>query len=227
MSQIRSKRQFYTLWRAGVLGNRTLLWDSVSEALDWLPRLDKFGFREIGKTGGGAWELSPRAAAEATAERWKAAGRTFVIDGSVPNDKAVLQGEVCRTELGLQSFLCVREELARDIRIALRSCYALLSNPEGWREPLGPGLPPMRKSMGYQYHRHRGYLQTKLLLDAYLDASSRDDLEILLEQYPDAAIEFTTFSINVGVLPHRNTIFWETRNYILLLFALGLTALGS
>jgi hypothetical protein len=181
--EIRNKREFYRLWEAGELGNRTLLWHDVRD----IPQhIRKVGFRQIGiKSGGaGAWTLVERKDAEATAAEWKSAGRNFIMDGSVPNEYSILQGEVCRTELGLQSFLAI-----------------------------GYGLPPMRRSMAAGLHSHRGYLATKLLLDSYLDPSSRDDLDLLLERYPDAAIEFTVFDVRVGVFPHRNTIFWETRNY--------------
>lgn len=187
--EIRSKREFYELWRAGVLGNRTLIWDTIEEALDYRPKLHKFGFREIGKTGGGAWELAAREAAKGTYLRWKREGRKLIIDGSVPNNHSVLQGEVCRTFKGMESFLCERT----DLNIS--------------------GLPPMRITMSQGLHRHRGYLETKLLIEKYMDPSSRDDLDILFEKYPEAAIEFTCFDINVGVFPHRNCIFWEVRNY--------------
>lgn len=194
---IPSKRKFFELWRAGVLGNRPLMWDTLEEALKHRPVVAKFGFRELGKAGGGAWELAPRAESPLVYDRWKQAGRRFVIDGSVPNDHSVAQGEVCRTEHGLQSFLCVRPEFV------VRWPFAELK----------PGLSPMRITMAAEMHRHRDALETKLVLDQIMDPSSRDDLDMLLELYPDATVEFTCFDINVGVIPHRNTIFWEVRNY--------------
>jgi hypothetical protein len=51
------------------------------------------------------------------------------------------------------------------------------------------------------------------LLDRFMDPNSRADLDALLDLYPDAAVEFSCFSVNVGIFPARNTIFWETRNY--------------
>ena len=71
----------------------------------------------------------------------------------------------------------------------------------------------MRETMKRGWHHHRGYLETKVLLDRYLDPSSRDDLDALLELYPDATIELTAFDIDTGVIPGRNTIFWEVRDY--------------
>lgn len=202
MAVITSKRQFFELWEAGVLGNRTRLWRSLNDAL--ASGSPKIGFREIrpaGSTGAGAWTLLTQAdhvpfvARESlrhSFERrvtemyheWKAAGRNFIMDDSVPNDKSTMQGEVCRTYRGLQSFFAV-----------------------------GRGLPPMRITMAQGLHRHRDGAETNVLLDRYMDPSSRDDLRDLLDLYPDAAVELTCFSVNVGNLPHRNTIFWEVRNY--------------
>lgn len=105
------------------------------------------------------------------------------MDDGAPDHKRTLQGEVCRTERGLQGFLEIGGHL------------------------------PMRQAMAAGLMKHYGYLQTKLLLDRYMDPSSRDDLDALLERYPDAAIEFTCFSVNAGVFPNRNCIFWEVRNY--------------
>lgn len=78
---------------------------------------------------------------------------------------------------------------------------------------IGASQFPMRKAMAAGILTHRTYLQTRLLLEQYMDPSSRDDLDMLLELYPDATIEFTCFSVNVGNIPNRNTLFWEVRNY--------------
>lgn len=200
---IRSKKEFFDLWKAGVLGNRTLLSEDLDEALSWNTK--HIGFREIGKAGGGKWELATRDDAPKVFAQWKSEYRQFIMDGGVPNDKSTMQGEVCRTELGLQSFLCVRDELMQRYYVeAFDGTELVLALP---------GLPPMRRTIAAGWHRHRHYLETRMLLARYMDPSSRDDLDMLLEQYPDATVEFTCFSVNVGVFPHRNTIFWEVRNY--------------
>lgn len=182
--EISSKRKFYELWRGGFLGNYIPMFSTLEEAL--ASGLPKIGFREMGR-GGGWWELAERKDVPAVFAKWKNAGKVFVMDGSVPNDKTTLQGEICRTERGLQGFLSVN---------------------------FGPGgLPPMRQSIARGMHRQYGYVETRLLLDRFMDPSSREDLDVFLEQYPEAAIEFASFSVNVGVLPRRNTVFWEVRNY--------------
>lgn len=69
----------------------------------------------------------------------------------------------------------------------------------------------MRQSLATHAKQYDG-LQAKMLLDAYLDATSRDCLEWMLDQYPDSVIEFSCFSCPVGALK-LNTLFWEIRNY--------------
>jgi len=134
--------------------------------------------------GGGKWELAERNSAQFVAHEWDARGIKYVMDSSVPNEHSVMQGEICRTIRGLESFLVV-----------------------------GQALPPMRITMSTGRHQSYGGVATLYLLDKYMDPSSRDDLDMLLELYPDATIEFTCFDIDVGTFPGRNTIFWEVRNY--------------
>ena len=183
--KILSKTEFFDLWEKGVLGNRTRLWrDSRAAAQDGYDlNILRFGFRELGKGGGGAWETCTRAQLLFVADRWTAAGRRFIIDDGCPDDKRTLQGEICRTWKGLEGFLDVTAQL------------------------------PMRKAMAAGHMRHCSYATVNALLEKFMDPSSRDDLEILLDLYPESTVEFSSFSVDVGVLPNRNTIMWETRNY--------------
>lgn len=179
---IRNKAQFFELWKAGVLGNRTNLWDSVYEAIE--DRATSFGFRQIGKTGGGAWtRVNTPAEAIEVSNEWRSLGRKFIVDDGCPDDKRILQGEICRTYKGMEGFLDTTSKL------------------------------PMRQAIAAGHMKHCSYGTCIGLLNRYMDPSSRDDLDQLLELYPDAAIEFSCFSVNVGVFPNRKTIFWEVRNY--------------
>lgn len=186
MAAIKSKREFYRLWEHGCLGNRTEVFHTVAEAV--ASKSEWVGFREIRPAGAGAGEWTRVHHSERllplTHFAWTAMGRTFIMDGSAPHDHCVMQGEVCRTIRGLESYLAV-----------------------------GSGLPPMRQTMREGRHAHRGYLATKVLLDHYMDPSSHDDLDALLDLYPDATIELSAFTIDVGNIPGRNTIFWEVRDY--------------
>lgn len=180
--KITSKRQFYDLWQAGVLGNRPRTWECIEEAITF--GATRIGFREIGKAGGGKFELAEsQPDALRIAKEWDREGRRYNLDGGVPNDRVQLQGEVCRTIRGLEGFLAIRS--GTHIRAALAA-----------------GL-----------FKSYGSILTHAFLAHYMDASSRDDVDALLELFPDAAIEFACFPINVGVIPGRNTIIWEVRDY--------------
>lgn len=56
-------------------------------------------------------------------------------------------------------------------------------------------------------------LMAKLILQNALWSTSYNDLTELLELYQDSIVEFSTYDIAVGNLPHRNTVIWEVRNY--------------
>lgn len=54
---------------------------------------------------------------------------------------------------------------------------------------------------------------SRLVLRQLLNENSYDDLEILLEQYPDHVVELTALDCCYGTVPHRNAIIWEVRRY--------------
>lgn len=181
--EIRSKAEFYKLWQAGVLGNRTQLFTTLKQAMD--SGAPTVGFREIGRAGGGMWERSDtRQQIPEIHARWLATGRPFIMDDGVPNNRSTMQGEICRTHEGLQGYIATG--------------YALL---------------PMRRTMAAGLHKHYSRLEVRLLQQRYMDPSSREDIDALLDIYPDATVEFTCFDVNVGNIPNRNTMIWEVRNY--------------
>jgi len=192
---IPSKSEFFRLWELGVLGNRTRLWRDPQEAFIWgrdeCNRLgcpiDKpeIGFRElrVGGAGAGSWEKTYWANTLDVADKWKRAGRKFIMDDGAPDQCRTLQGEICRTHRGLEGFLDTVGKL------------------------------PMRPAMAAGHMLPRTGAAIIALLDKFMDPSSRDDLYDLLDLYQDATIEFSCFGIDVGVFPNRNTLFWEIRNY--------------
>lgn len=180
--EIRSKRKFYELWQAGVLGNRPLTWSSVHEALR--SGRTRFGVREIGAAGGGFFSIAySKGQLKRIVSQLDAQGKRYNIDGSVPNETVTLQGEVCRTERGLEGMLAIRS--GTDIRSA-------------WKQGL--------------FKPYRG-VAFNVVLEQFMDPSSREDLDALLDLYDGHVVEFACFPFNVGVLPHRNTIIWEVRKY--------------
>lgn len=71
---------------------------------------------------------------------------------------------------------------------------------------------PMRDSLREGGQQVSGILST-VLLRHYLCPNSLDWLYTLLERYPLHVIEFSTYAVNWGTLPHFNTVFWEVRRY--------------
>lgn len=141
------------------------------------------GFREVGAAGGGHFEVVEHWAVLATAKNWQREGRRFSLDGGVRNDLVTLQGEVCRTFRGLEAYVAVRSGL-------------------NMREAMKAGL--LRPVSGSAF---RDLQQT------FMDPSSIDDINDLLDLYPSATIEFACYPMDVGVIPNRNTLIWEVRDY--------------
>jgi hypothetical protein len=182
--KIRSKRQFFEMWEAGLLGNRTRLWRDPEVCVRECTELGihQVGFRQIGRTGGGKWQKAPLSEVHEVAAKWHAEGRDFIMDDGAPDEYRTLQGELCRTERGLEGFLSLGSKL------------------------------PMRPDMVAGNMKSYSGAAVHVLLNQYMDPPSRDDVDAILELFPDAAIEFTCFSVTCGVL-RRNTLFWEVRDY--------------
>lgn len=184
-SEIRTKREFFELWEGGFLGNRLRTWRDWREA--HASGCSPVGFREIGKAGGGKLDIVGHDQIQGMAEEWKRAGRSYMICEAAPDQHATIQGEICRT-VGPWGG-------------GYAGLLGRVVNGRRMRDSIAAGdLKPVTG------------LAAKVIIDTYMDPGSRDDLEALLEIYPDASVEFTCYTKNVGFL-NRNTIFWEVRNY--------------
>jgi hypothetical protein len=71
---------------------------------------------------------------------------------------------------------------------------------------------PMRTALAEAGRRYAGSVAIELLKWAMND-SSYSDFEELTHNYPKAVIEFSAYSMCVGLLPFRNTLIWEVREY--------------
>lgn len=142
------------------------------------------GLRQVGVAGGGKLSIGPRSLIINEAPDWTAKGMQYVVCEAAPDEHATIQGEVQRAVGGWRGFLA-------------------------W--PVKDGKR-MRESMRDDAVDVKG-LKVACLLERFMDPSSRSDLDDLLDLYPDSVIEFTCYSVLVGSLPGRNTIFWEVRDY--------------
>lgn len=184
--RITSKAEFFALWEAGALGNRNALFHNAKDA--WRSGYPLLGFRELrrGGAGAGKWQRVTRDAVYATAAQWDEEGRRYLIDsGTYPctDTNITLQGEVCRTVRGWEGYM------------GLCPGYAM-------RPAMAAGL--MKPYQGPA---------VLALLTRWMDPSSMEDVRELLDMYPDATIEFTCFDRDTGVIPGRNTLIWEVRDY--------------
>jgi hypothetical protein len=68
---------------------------------------------------------------------------------------------------------------------------------------------PMRQAL-IEEPRNAVGLEAKLLLDHFMDPTSRDNLDYLLDKYDGHVVEFTCLEKSWGELKW-NTIFWEVR----------------
>lgn len=71
---------------------------------------------------------------------------------------------------------------------------------------------PMRIAFEHQ-RLHANGAKARWLLKAYLDSNDLDWLDGLLEDFPGSVVEFSAFSVPVGVVKSSKTIFWEVRHY--------------
>jgi hypothetical protein len=60
---------------------------------------------------------------------------------------------------------------------------------------------------------HAWGLKAKSILEYYLSPVSLEEVYLLLNQFSDCVVEFSSYSCLVGNLPNRNTVIWEVRGY--------------
>jgi hypothetical protein len=93
--------------------------------------------------------------------------------------------------------------------------HLLVVQGEIWESPTGLVMrastekAKMREAMKYASH-FRGLFALNWLRGV-MDPASCDDLRTLLDLYDGHVIEFGVYSVPVGQIPHRNTLFWEVR----------------
>lgn len=69
-----------------------------------------------------------------------------------------------------------------------------------------------RKRMPVDGREWRG-ANARFMLHKHLNANSLADLYALLERYPCHVVELSACEENVGVIPYRNAVVWEVRQY--------------
>lgn len=180
--RIGSKPEFFRLWNAGVLGFKLRTWDDPKAALAEANRPPIVGLRQVGIAGGGRLTITPIDGLMGAVRQWTDDGLKFVICEAAPDEHGTLQGETCRTIRGWEGTMG-------------------LSNGLRMREAMAKGLLVPRSPA-----------VTRFLLREYMSPASLDDLDAILDLYPDATVEFTCYGEH-DFGRGRNAIFWEVRDY--------------
>lgn len=161
--EIKTKRKFFELWNAGVLGFKLRTWETVEDLDRARPSPSIVGFRQIGSSGGGKLSIVPVSKAAETAAEWRAEGRQYMICEAAPDEKGTIQGEICRGPFGWAGIMG-------------------LSRGERMRDAIAKGLLTPRSGA-----------VARALVRKYMSPPSFDDLDAIFDLYPDAAVEFTCY----------------------------------
>ena len=186
---VRSKRDFVRRYKAGEFGNAAPTWDDLG---DWLgrhsqrPSLPDSQLYHIRNrvAGGATWyDLG----GDRVEYKWEEAIYGFRLK---PSDLYI--SAMAPHNKGL-----IQGEVRRTF-IGLEYHHT-------------PGWKPMREAVAeYGWRVYKG-LTAQLILKKKMDPLSYEWLEYLLEVYPDHIVEFSTFDVNWGTIPNRNTVVWEIR----------------
>ncbi|MDO8508445.1 MAG: hypothetical protein Q7S27_02050 [Nanoarchaeota archaeon] len=181
---ILTKQQNFDFLEKGILGNKLRIWHSYEDILKSRYK-GTVSIRYKGEFGGG------KTAYEVKLKDIKKIEKKWVNSGA--NKERIVFNESAPDK-----FLLIQGELMKSPFFQLYYC----------EEPM-----KMRDAFVKGKVKYSGGLTAKLILDHFIDPSSLEDINCLLEKYDSHVIEFGTYSRCLGDLPSRNTIIWEVRKY--------------
>ncbi len=188
-TDIRTKSQMYAALSAGLLGNTIPQWyDAQRWLVEGAKQYPLWGVRSV--VGGGdprmRLNVPVREVYQYVAELFK--DGEYNISPMI-DSWAVLRAEVCgRTE-------------------TIPGLYVYYV-PPGFIDPESPWRGSFHK-----YGKEAVGSVARLLLETYLWPEDLENVYRLLDEYPGHTVEFSACCKAVGVVPHRNTVIWEVRNY--------------
>jgi len=183
-NKIRNKAEFYELYSKGLLGNRALTWNSQEELMQSSWRGDVC----IRGTG------IPRIHVKYNIP-FEEVDKTIKDLTNLGYPKSILRFNQSMPDENL----IIQGEVMDYFLNGLELTYSNVKKP-------------MNRALKQEMKYANG-LTAKLMLQSAMDPSSYSDLQALFETYDGAVVEFSTYSVNVGDIPNRNTVFWEVRNY--------------
>jgi hypothetical protein len=184
MGQIRTKSQMYGLLLSGAFGNTIRAWTYD----EWLRESNKpshAGFRYCShKLHGPCLTGLYIGQLEIALESYEKAGW--------PKRDAIIGEELPNHRRIFQGEVCISER-GYDLTYTTQAL-------------------PMRPAMA-QEQLYADGISALVLMRRFIDPQSLSEIVDLSAEHDNAVVEFTTCSIDVGMIPHRNTVIWEVRNY--------------
>ncbi len=181
--QIVSKEIAYKIYNQGLLFNRLNVWNSVKELLNSGYKGTVSIRYKGGSRGSGFYAYSVPVSEV----------RKVVEEWK---SKGALEERIVFNESAPDEYLTIQGEITYNPQLEL--FYS--TEKKKMNEALKNGI----SASG---------LKARIMLKHYMDPMSYADTMALLEMFPEHVIEFSTYSINLGIIPHRNTIIWEIRKY--------------
>ena len=183
--KLSSKAKFYEQFNRGLLGNKLRSFELPEAVPDGVQRPEMIMLRSV---------VQPQVPIYAgktgkMLKLWKSlpAG-CYQANETAPDEFATLQGEI----LELPGFGLYLGAFARE----RKHIGEMIQHREA-----------MKRAVDYRN------LSARTVLRHYLSPASYDDVQEVLELYPEHVIEFSTYAKNLGNRPGRNTIIWEVRKY--------------
>lgn len=181
---ISNKTQSMRLFTNGCFGNKLKIWHSFEELKNNPPSQN------------------------VVVMRYKGLGNGFCqYDVNIKDVEKVMKNWMSK---GAERNKIFFNETADDTKLLIQG--EIMELPEGLYMIYSTLKEKMRTAIAKDPHHCIG-LKVKMMLQYYLFPSSYEDLMILLEEYPNHAVEFSAWNMCVGDNQNRNAIVWEVRDY--------------
>jgi hypothetical protein len=179
-----SKRHFSRLYMAGLTGNKPRTWESVEE-VETSDFRDKVALRYCGPGWGGPFITDLRV------NQLSSALRRLVKNGWSKSDFYISE----QFSPKKTKYLINGEVMRRKEGLCL---YYSTENKM---------MRPALESSGKQIYG----ISAVLVMRHFLLPADIDDIESLLDDYPDHVLEFSGFDRCVGIYPRHRSVVWELR----------------
>jgi len=180
-----NKRDFLKRFLNNEFGNRTRVWETSEEWLDWWKHNEtahmKFHFRCKQPAGKTYYQKTHKGILELINNKSVNNDDYYVAEMADPK-LTVIQGEVQRIT-------------GKGLHLTFNDCHKL----------------PMRDALKKMTKMSRGIIAQQILRH-YLPPGEYEHVMSLLDEYDAHVIEFSTYSKTLGTLK-QNTIIWECRRY--------------